>query len=156
MDVSEYTQAPYEYIQTNLIEDEGIKYVGYLDTRGITSCGIGHNCQTNPTTPIIGRNIKVGMKLSHDEVIKLYDHDLKNVLARLQSLPFFKSLTENQAMVLISMTFNMGYDGLLKFRDFLEAIEAHDIQNAQKEMLDSKWAKQVPTRCKKLVKLLES
>ena len=150
IDLNQYTSVPYEFIYENLSEEEGIRTVAYLDTRGITTCGIGHSCQATPTKPLIGRDIKVGLSITYAEIEILFNHDIQKVLQSLQSLSFFKSLSESQQYVLISMTFNLGFEGLLKFKQFLSALENHDIQKAKEELADSTWAKQVPNRLKKL------
>ena len=156
MDISQYTDVPYEYVYEQLVDEEGVRSVAYIDTRGYTTLGIGHCCSSNPTKPILGRNVKVGQAITHDEVVKLFDHDLADVLNSLLNLPWFKTLTHNQQYVCISLVFNLGYGGLLKFKRFLEALEAGEIKQAAAELRDSKWFKQVGRRGVKLTHLLES
>ena len=48
------------------------------------------------------------------------------------------------------MAFNMGTNGLLKFKKTLALIESGDYQTASAEMLNSRWAKQVGSRAEKL------
>ena len=48
------------------------------------------------------------------------------------------------------MAFQLGIDGLLKFKNTLNLIEAGDYETASKEMLNSLWAKQTPERAKRL------
>ena len=62
------------------------------------------------------------------------------------SIPKFTSLSENIQNILIEMAFQLGVVGLLKFRKALAAINDGDYEEAAKEMLDSKWARQVPRR----------
>jgi lysozyme len=156
MDVSNYTQVPYDSIYANLKDEEGERLVAYTDTRGYTTVGIGHCCSSNPVKPIIGRDVKVGQSISPIESEKIFNHDLLGVLNDLQKLSFFKSLTESQQYVLISLAWNLGFPGLTKFRHFLDALEAHEVDEAVKELKNSRWFHQVPNRANKLIKLLES
>ena len=154
MDITTLTSTPYDFIYNNLSDEEGVKHIAYLDTRGITTCGIGHNCSENPTTDIIGRNVKVGQSITSSEIQTLFNHDIQKVLLQLQDLSFFKNLTFCQQYVLISMTFNMGYDGLIKFQHFLNALENKCIQTAKDELKNSLWYKQVGDRGQKLVNMI--
>ena len=155
MDISQYTNVPYEYIYENLSEEEGEKLVAYTDTRGYTTVGIGHCCSSNPIKLIIGREIKVGQSITPEESKKIFDHDLVNVLSDLQKLDFFKSLSEHEQYVLIDLTFNLGYAGLLKFKHFLEAMREHDNKSAIAELKNSAWFHQVGRRAQYLINLLE-
>ena len=76
---------------------------------------------------------------------------LKRRVARIReqlttSIPKFTSLSENIQNVLIEMAFQLGVVGLLRFKKTLAAISNEDYEEAAKEMLDSKWARQVPRR----------
>jgi lysozyme len=51
------------------------------------------------------------------------------------------------------MVFQMGVAGVSKFKRFLAAALAEDWQRAHDEMLDSKWAKQTPSRAKELARV---
>lgn len=48
--------------------------------------------------------------------------------------------------VLIEMSFQMGVDGVLKFKKTIAALQSDDFDTAADEMLDSRWAKQTPSR----------
>ena len=76
---------------------------------------------------------------------------LKRRVARIReqlttSIPKFTSLSENIQNILIEMAFQLGIVGLLRFKKTLTAISNEDYEEAAKEMLDSKWARQVPRR----------
>lgn len=51
--------------------------------------------------------------------------------------------------VLISMAYQMGVDGLAKFKNTMHSIASGYWVLAAGEMLDSKWAKQTPSRAKR-------
>lgn len=66
------------------------------------------------------------------------------------SIPIFDSLPGRVQDILIEMGFQLGVVGLLKFKRTLAAINKGDYEEAADEMLDSKWARQVPRRAKRL------
>ena len=52
------------------------------------------------------------------------------------------------------MVFNLGLSRFLNFKKFIDAMEQKDYETAGKEMLDSKWAKQVGDRAKRLKQMI--
>ena len=59
-------------------------------------------------------------------------------------------------MVMVLMAYQMGINGLAKFKGFLSALESGDTSLAQYEMLDTLWAKQTPGRAGRTALLLDS
>ena len=58
--------------------------------------------------------------------------------------------------VVTEMIYQMGYDGVSKFKKTLEYMENGQWEFASKEMLDSKWAIQTPDRADELSKLIKN
>lgn len=60
-------------------------------------------------------------------------------------------LNEPRAAIIISMCYQLGIDGCMKFKNMWKAISDEDWQRAHDEMLDSIWAseKQTPERAKR-------
>lgn len=52
--------------------------------------------------------------------------------------------------VLYHMAYQLGVPRLLGFKKMIGAVYAEDYETASKEMLDSLWAKQTPSRAKRL------
>ena len=67
---------------------------------------------------------------------------------------WFPSLTDDRQRAIINMVFNLGLTKLLHFKKFLAAMEAGDYETAGKEMLDSKWARQVGNRSDRLEQMI--
>lgn len=63
-------------------------------------------------------------------------------------LPWWKDQPEEVQHALINMAYQLGVDGLLKFKTTLARLEAGDREGAAKSALESKWAKQTPARAK--------
>lgn len=66
----------------------------------------------------------------------------------------FKHQPEEVQRALGNMCYNLGVGGVLKFKHMLAALEEGDRETAAEEALDSKWAKQVPMRAKRVTDLI--
>jgi len=53
------------------------------------------------------------------------------------------------------MVFNMGMHTFLGFEKMIAALKRGDYEEARKQMLDSKWARQVGDRANRLAKMME-
>ena len=54
------------------------------------------------------------------------------------------------------MAFNIGFHGLLQFRNMLSSIQSGDLDKAADHLLDSLYARQVPRRAWRLSNILRS
>ena len=85
----------------------------------------------------------------------LLDNDIDRFMSEVRSeIPDFDLLSEPRQHVLIDMAFNMGTQGLLKFKRMLAAIREQDFSRAADEMLDSRWARQVKSRSDRLAGMM--
>ena len=57
-------------------------------------------------------------------------------------------------VVLANMAFNLGVDGLLGFRRMILAVDRGHYDQAAREMLNSKWARQVFNRAIRLAEMM--
>ena len=116
---------------------EGKKKFPYKDTEGNLTVGIGRNLSAKG--------------LSEDEIDLLFENDLMEAETRLNKiLAHYKinrsGLPEEVVMVLIDMSFNMGY-GLKSFKRMFKAIKKRDWEWMIEEMRDSVWCEKVKSRC---------
>ena len=121
---------------------EGLRLKPYKDTEGHLTIGYGRALN------IVG--------ISSDEAEAMLHHDVTEVIAKLGRFPWFKSLCEVRAAVLVDMTFNLGWLKLLGFTHFLDAVERADFETAAAQMLDSEWAKQVGQRAQELSTMMKT
>ena len=134
-------------LREELKEDEGCKYEIYLDHLGLPTHGIGHLI----TEWDEEYEKKVGTEVSEERVNECFAKDVETVLEDCKVLySNFNELPEEVQLILANMMFNLGRPRLSKFVKFREAINKGDWQEAKIQMLDSKWAKQVPNRAKRL------
>lgn len=142
-----------ESLMAQLAISEGKRLKAYLDTVGVLTVGIGHNCVARPVSGVS----KVGDTISEEISEELFDSDLNDVVVQLdRNLPWWSALDDVRQNVVADMCFNMGITTLLKFRGTLAAIEEGRYQDAAAGMLASKWARQVGNRAKKLARQMET
>jgi lysozyme len=136
---------------------EGKKLKSYICPGGYLTVGVGRNLEANPATGELGRKIdQVGMEITEEEAAMLLDNDIDRFSAEVKSdISDFDSLSEPRQHVLIDMAFNMGTQGLLKFKRMLAAIREQDFSRAADEMVDSRWARQVKSRSDRLARMMK-
>ncbi len=98
-------------VQHLLIEDEGMELLPYFDC-----CGkFFRKCVCKPQGKLtlgVGRNIE-DIGISENEAIGLELNDIKRVTALVErSFDWFGKLNTPRKVVVISMAFNLGLDGL--------------------------------------------
>ena len=125
-----------------LVDDEGRKTHLYQDTRKVWTIGIGYNIQARG--------------LPDDIIDMLFDRTVTEAMREcVDNVPGFRTLDDTRQHVLISMVFQMGLAGVLKFHKMLVALERRDFDTAADEMLDSDWARvQTPARARKLAQMM--
>ena len=71
---------------------------------------------------------------------------LEELHTKIMFEPWYNGMSSARRAVIISMMYQMGYTGVLKFKKMIAAIYEGDYGTASDEMLDSRWAKQTPER----------
>jgi lysozyme len=149
------TQEESVIIQNMLIEQEGIRQFPYLDCCGKSWKSCSCKCKGHLTIGI-GRNLdEVG--ISENEAIGLQQNDVKRIANQLsREFPWFSKINTTRRIVLISMAFNLGFEGFRKFEKMIKSIQSGDFNSAANQMLLSKWASQVKKRAIKLSEMMRS
>ena len=83
----------------------------------------------------------------------IQDNELKIEIEEKLYKDFYK-LPEEVKLIIANMAFNLGITRLRKFKKMFTALNAGDYKTASEEGLDSKWAKQVYNRAKRLMNRL--
>ena len=77
----------------------------------------------------------------------MFEADLYTCVAETKLLyPQFEQLPAEAQKILCNMMFNMGRPRLSRFHKMKKAVDSSDWTEAANQMLDSKWARQVPNR----------
>lgn len=127
-------------LREDLIRDEGRRKFLYRCTAGKLSGGVGHNFDDNGIPDVI--------------IDALLDYDIAVVKADLaKNFPWLQHRPDSIRRALGNMCFQLGINGLLKFKKMLHALEIGDYAGAKREALDSQWAQQTPERAKRVTDL---
>jgi lysozyme len=109
-------------------------------------------CSENRLTIGYGRNVDElgGIGISPDEAELLLRNDIDRTIAECEQWEWFGDLQPAQQSVLIQLCFQLGYPRLTKFKRMLAALAEQDYDTAADELLDSRFAEQVPRRANRL------
>ena len=129
-------------IKKQLIRDEGNVPYAYSDSLGYLTIGVGF---------LIDK--RKGGRLP-DAVRDFWlDYEISKTTAELEKrLPFFSELSQVRKDTLINMAFNLGVNGILNFKKTIALMADGKHTEASREMLDSRWARQVGQRANRLSK----
>jgi len=126
-----------------IIKHEAIVLHPYMDSVGKETIGVGHNLTDNG--------------ISTDAAMFILDEDIATAKQDLLKIfEDFDELPEDAQAVMIDMMFNLGYSRFSKFKRMIAAVKIRDFKTAAKEAKDSKWCKQVKSRCDENCEILES
>lgn len=123
--------------------DEGWSPTPYQDTEGVWTIGFGTNISR------ITR--EEGEALLDLRLKKVMEHDLIALDAEELAV-----LNDARLIVYISMLYNMGLGRFCGFKRMRKAVKAENWGDAAKEMLDSKWYRQVGKRAERLAAIMQS
>lgn len=109
--------------------------------------------------PTIGIGTKIGPKgadidlyqfsVTERSAMQLLLDELDKKRNELIECDWFVSLDAVRADIILSMAYQMGITGLLKFKKMIAAIEDKNWNEAANQALDSRWAKQTPERAER-------
>ena len=126
-----------------LIRHEGCKLNPYYDSLGIQTIGVGRNLSRKPA-------------ISYGEAMMMLDNDLDDAEHDLcNTFPWLVSKDDTvRHDVLVDMVFNLGIYRFKGFKKMIAAYEVDDYEEAARQMLDSKWARQVGKRADELAHMM--
>lgn len=167
-----------EVVTQLIIDHEGKRYRAYLDTEGIPTVGVGMKLmdpgQDESGAPILLPNASAksrmdalnvsyvdvcagNCELDEGQIYVLFSYDLHNAIADAAAIvDGFWNLPDDVQHALIDLSFNVGGPRFAEFKKMIAYLEAKppDLRHAAAEMLDSKWARQVPNRAQDDVNLI--
>ena len=131
-----------QLLRSQLERHEGLRLKPYRDTVGKLTVGYGRNLED------------VG--ISRDEADFMLDNDIDQVERYLKTVDEYNELDSVRQTVLMNMCFNVGFRGLMGFRKMWAAIARKDYAEAARQMLDSKWHRQVGNRAQELAQIMRT
>ena len=140
-----------ERLMESVKKHEGYRNKVYLDTLGKRTVGVGHLCVEDFWEDDKEYEEKFLMEVLAD--------DLQNAIKGARELKEEHSCTDIDEMaqeILVEMVFQLGKNGVSKFRNMWKALAEKNYIGASYEMLDSRWAKQTPNRAKAMADLMKA
>jgi GH24 family phage-related lysozyme (muramidase) len=136
-------------LKEEIISDEGSVLKVYKDHLGYFTVGVGHLIIPSDEEWGVG----VGHPITQTRADELLFYDLANVLKECEDNFHnnWRDWPEEVKLIIANMAFNLGLPKLTAFKKMLTAIDKEDYKTASKEGLDSRWAKQVHNRARRLM-----
>jgi len=142
----------YEKLSESVKLSEGFRNKIYQDTEGFDTIGWGHKV-------VVGDPFVPNQEYTEEELQSVFDKDLRRAMAQAKQLMSennIDDLPETVQHVLTEMCFQLGKYGVAQFKHMWKCLREANFIGASYEMLDSRWNKQTPNRCKKLANLMKS
>lgn len=137
--------------EQDLIRDEGVRLTVYKCSAGHLTIGVGHK--------LTERELTKGLsEISLEQAGYLLHMDIGIALNGCYMIfgrERFDSFLEARQRVLVNMCFQLGTDGLMRFKRMIDAIMRENWVTARAEAMDSKWALQTPSRAQRVAYTLE-
>ena len=129
---------------------EGYRNKVYLDTLGKRTVGVGHLC--------VEDFWEDDNEYEESFLMEILEKDLQQAIRGARSLMEDHGCTdidEQAEEILIEMVFQLGKNGVSKFRNMWKCLSELNYVGASYEMLDSRWSKQTPNRAKSMAKIMK-
>lgn len=135
---------------------EGVRLMPYKCSKGYLTIGVGRNLETNPLT---AEELRLCGDYMHgiikEQAFYLLRNDIRRVTKECEkNIPFFNTLDNERQYALVDMAFNLGIKGLLGFKKMLSAMGVGNWIEASNECLNSKYAKEVGNRAKRIAETI--
>ena len=138
-----------EDLKERIKKHEGVVPKIYRDSLGFATIGYGH--LVLPTDDFVE-----GQQYSKEILDAVFDKDFQNASNNANKLIGDIPLVYQAKEVICEMVFQLGIGGVSKFKKMWEALEKGDYTEASFQMMDSRWAKQTPSRAESLSKIMRA
>ena len=124
----------YHNLTERIKKHEGFRARPYFDSLGVGTIGYGTTWITEEEADMLLRN------------------RLQSCISEIDSYidELSVSIDEVRLSILYEMCYQLGIDGVKRFRKMWEALANMDYEKASREMKASRWHKQTPARCEYL------
>ena len=148
----EYSKEFRQRLTKEITSDGGCVLEVYADHLGYKTVGIGHLVQARDPE----WDMNIGEPITQTRADELFFQDINIVLKECEERFHnnWRDWPEEVKLIIANMAFNLGLTRLVKFKKMFAAINKEDYNTAAKEGLDSRWAKQVYNRSRRLMNRL--
>ena len=141
-----------------ILGNEGFRPDIYKDTMNRNTVGFGFNIDDPTVRKLIPQDILSGQRLmNRTEALDIHSQLTKRAFEDARSFvgdETFSSLSTAQRTALTDMAYNLGLTSLNTFDNLRSALQSGNFEQAALEVLDSKYAKQVPNRARQNANLI--
>ena len=139
----------YEDLKSRIKKHEGFLSKVYLDSLGKQTIGYGHLLTEED-------EFVEGVIYDKDILEALFEKDFNTAVQGATELLQGMNVAPLAKEVIIEMVFQLGKTGVSKFKNMFAALKEYDYTRAAREMLNSAWYRQTPSRCEELSNLMRS
>ena len=137
-------------VRQQLREDEGFRNNIFRDTVGKRTVGFGFNVDDPTVSKLLPPEVVMGGRPLNEKeaegvLNKLIDRAAGDAKAFVGE-DVFNKLDPVRQSVLVNMSFQLGSPRLRTFKKFRDALQKGDFERASFEIMNSKFARQVPNR----------
>ena len=139
-----------ERLMESVKKHEGYRNKVYLDTLGKRTVGVGHLC--------VEDFWEDDKEYEEKFLMEILAEDLQNAIRGARELKEEYDCTDIDEIaqeIIVEMVFQLGKNGVSKFRNMWKALAEKNYIGASYEMLDSRWSKQTPNRAKAMAKTMK-
>ncbi len=129
--------------QTKMNHFRNGKFYPYKDSLGKLTIGCGH---------LVLKNENFNDGITEKEADILLSRDLANVILEVQSLEL--NVPDDWYDFMIIMTFQLGINGVKKFKRMINALQVKNFREAIVQAKDSLWYRQTPNRVDDMIRQL--
>lgn len=131
--------------------EEGYRSQAYYCSKGYPTIGIGKKIGSQNQALSDFSLISTPKSVAYAWL----EYDLKTTIKQCERFRWFNALNDERKGIVLSMCYQMGFNGFCKFKRTIRHIERGNFSLAAKEMLDSIWAKQTTGRANRHSKVME-
>ena len=134
-----FPQLLFDEIVEELKVEEGFRAHCYQDSTGNRTIGFGRCIEPG-----------VGLGITESEAADLLKNDVMRSVSECRRWSWFDTISPARQGVRVELCFQLGYPKLSNFNLMLSALSRGDFDMAAAELMDSKFARQVPSRAERL------
>lgn len=136
-------------LRDSIARHEGLRLMPYRDSLGYWTIGYGHLISRDARMTEQQAIDAVGAPWTRERAEWQLDYDLADRRQQLfHRLPGARVWPDAAKDALVEMAFQLGVDGVLRFRQMLACCDRRDWAGAWDAALDSLWARQTPERAR--------
>ena len=136
-----------------IAEKEGYRERAYHCSEGYPTIGYGYKLSNTKHVPLEAYS---AMRISKPVAAALLQEYINEIVNDARVKDLLLGLNQARRAALVSMAYQMGVHGLLKFKKMLTHIAAGCFNSAADEALDGKWASQTSGRAQETAEMIRT